>query len=120
MVIRSQDCFFFLSLVVAETSVDGLIEIDLQRIRGFACRLQPASWQFLMQENSACAMDGEFYCAQQTASILMHNAKCFAQFKMPASGSESCTPECVDLWKKEKAEHPACMKIFAGQIKDSW
>eukprot|EP00438_Fugacium_kawagutii_P022180 Skav235075 [mRNA] locus=scaffold3466:172371:175992:- [translate_table: standard] len=72
------------------------------------------------QENSACAMDGEFYCAQQTASILMKDAKCFAQFKMPATGSESCAPECVDLWKKERAEHPACMKIFAGQIKDSW
>jgi len=71
------------------------------------------------EEHSNCAKDGDYYCAEQTVHIMMTDPKCFGHFKVPAFGPESCTPECVDLWKKEAAERPACMKIFDGQIKES-
>lgn len=53
---------------------------------GFPSELKLHLWKpFLLQEHSACAKDGDFYCAQQLASLLMQNSKCYVKFFLPAT-----------------------------------
>ena len=32
--------------------------------------------------------------------------------------SDACPSECVNLWKKEQGEHPVCMTLLEGQLKE--
>lgn len=76
---------------------------------------------FRSQEHSACAKDGDFYCAQQLASILMQNSTCYVKFFLPVTpGADACPSECVDLWKKEQGEHPVCTTLLDGQLKGKY
>lgn len=77
---------------------------------------------FRSQEHSACAKDGDFYCAQQLATLLMQNSKCYVKFFLPATPGtpDACPSECVNLWKKEQGEHPVCMTLLEGQLKGKY
>ena len=51
----------------------------------------------------------------------MENPLCYATFNFPVvnQGGQNCPLDCVDMWKKEVAEHPACMKVLEVQMKDA-
>ena len=76
---------------------------------------------FNSKEQATCVKYCGEYCAQQGQRIMMMNPKCYATFLFPAIGNAiDCPQDCVDLWKKEMAEHTACMNILELQMKETW
>jgi len=76
---------------------------------------------FHSQEHAACVKYRGEYCAQQAQRMLMESPVCYVRFNFPVMRqSPVCPLDCVDMWKKEVTEHPACMKVLEVQMKESW